>query len=44
MVFDPLSIIGYVGIAAGLVSFLASTIARLEKISRDFQDAGNQLR
>jgi SpoVK/Ycf46/Vps4 family AAA+-type ATPase len=34
MVFDPVSIIGYVGTAAGLVGFLATTVARLEKLGR----------
>jgi hypothetical protein len=44
MVFDPLSVIGYVSTAAGLVSFLTTTVTRLEKQGRDFQDSGKQLR
>ncbi|KAH8904812.1 hypothetical protein BR93DRAFT_930238 [Coniochaeta sp. PMI_546] len=44
MVFDPLSIIGYVGTAAGLVGFLVSTVTRLEQYKRDFQGAASKLR
>jgi hypothetical protein len=43
MVFDPLSVIGYVGTAAGLVGFLVSTVTRLEQWQRDFQDAAFKL-
>jgi hypothetical protein len=44
MVFDPVSVVGYVGTAAGFVSFLASTISVLEKRVRDYRDCGKQLR
>lgn len=43
MVFDPLSVIGYVGTAAGLVGFLVSTVTRLEQYQRDFKDAAFKL-
>ena len=44
MVFDPVSVIGYVGTTAGLVGFLAATVTKLEKLNRDFHDAEKQLR
>jgi len=44
MVFDPVSVVGYVSTAAGFVSFLASTISVLEKRVRDYKDCGKQLR
>ncbi|EPE26729.1 hypothetical protein GLAREA_02643 [Glarea lozoyensis ATCC 20868] len=43
MVFDPLSVIGYVGTAAGLVGFLVSTVTRIEQYQRDFRDAAFKL-
>jgi len=43
MVFDPLSIFGYVGTAAGLTGFLATTVAKLEKLGRDYGECGQLL-
>ncbi|KAJ3523122.1 hypothetical protein NM208_g12572 [Fusarium decemcellulare] len=44
MVFDPLSIIGYVGTAAGLIGFMFATVTRLEKFGRDFGEASKRLK
>ncbi|KAI9648310.1 hypothetical protein NHQ30_002943 [Ciborinia camelliae] len=44
MVFDPFSVIGYVGTTAGLIAFLASTISRLEQFQRDYIDSSKKLR
>lgn len=44
MVFDPLSVIGCVGTAAGLISFLANTVARLSVLRADFKDCEKKLR
>lgn len=43
MVFDPLSIIGYVGTAAGLLSFLVSTIDNINIRVRNFKDCQDTL-
>ena len=44
MPFDPLSVIGYVGTAAGLLGFLVSTVTRLEQFGRDFRGCRDKLR
>jgi hypothetical protein len=44
MVFDPLSIIGYVGVGLGLVNFLLSTVSRIEQFQRDSRWAKHKLK
>jgi hypothetical protein len=44
MPFDPFSIIGYVGTAAGLCGFLVSTVARSEEAIRNFGAAKHKLK
>jgi hypothetical protein len=38
MPFDPVSIIGYVGTTAGLISFATNTIGKIDKQIRDYQE------
>lgn len=38
MVFEPLSILSIVGTTAGLLSFLASTVDKLNERANDFKD------
>lgn len=44
MPFDPFSIIGCIGTAAGLLSFVASTIENIDKRKRDYRQCRNRLR
>ena len=38
MVFEPLSILSIVGTTAGLLSFLANTVDKLNERANDFKD------
>ncbi|KAK0628302.1 hypothetical protein B0T17DRAFT_149874 [Bombardia bombarda] len=43
MAFDPLSLIGYVGVAMGAINFFLSTIPRIKQFRHDFRTASQQL-
>jgi hypothetical protein len=43
MPFDPLSIVGYVGTAAGLLSFIAGTIENVDKRVRDYRGCATRI-
>lgn len=44
MVFDPVSIVGFIGTTAGMIGFIASTVPNVTQRVRDFQDCQNRLR
>lgn len=43
MPIDPVSVVGYVSTAASLISFLANTVSRLEKLKRDYTESAKLL-
>ena len=43
MVFEPISVVGFIGSASGLVGFIAATFSTIDKRRRDFKDSGDIL-
>ncbi|KAF5982453.1 hypothetical protein FBULB1_4301 [Fusarium bulbicola] len=43
MPFDPLTVIGIIGLATGLLSFVASTVENIDKRIRDYQQCRSRL-